>query len=107
MYRPAQFQWGNQQINKKHIDDTEKQTVWKTPDPKQTTKMGEAKILFSDDTGVAFKRPQDTLPKLQTYGQITKKPLVNWEEVFAIANKYLPPFFFHSLTLSFVWQQPL
>ena len=54
------------------------------PDLTQIVNNHEDKAMFSDDTGIAFTKNEDLLPKLETYDNITTQNhlLVNWAKVF-------------------------
>ena len=68
-----EFQWSEFQISELHQDDPEKKTKWNDPGSTQTINTNEDKTLFPDDTGIGFGKPEDITPKLQLYGEITKK----------------------------------
>ena len=50
------------------------------PAHQQQIKINGDKLLFPDDTGVAFMRPQDIIQKLDIYDQVTSRNhlLSNW-----------------------------
>ena len=83
------FEWAKYQYKLTNNNDSDKNPEWQTPGRGQTIAINEDKILFSDDTGVAFKSANDILSKLRIYDQITQKNhiLVNWSKVFILTNE--------------------
>ena len=83
------FEWAKYQYELINNNDNDKNPEWQTPGSDQTITINEDKILFSDDTGVAFKSTNDILSKLRIYDQITQKNhlLVNWSKVFILTNE--------------------
>ena len=67
------FEWAKHQYKLINNNDNDKNPEWQTPGSDQTITTSEDKILFSDDTGVAFKSTSDILSKLRIYDQITQK----------------------------------
>ena len=56
--------------------------------------INEDKIMFSDDTGVAFKELNDIKNKLEIYDKVTKRNqlLVNWEKSLFLAQITIRPY---------------
>ena len=53
------------------------------PDETQTSNIDGDKITFSDDTGVAFEKPEDIIHKLQIYDKVAQQNhlLVRWGSI--------------------------
>ena len=69
----TEFEWPNHFISKNVNGASEEIPQWKLPEAAKFITVNVDKILFPDDTGIAFKNINEISGKLQAYDKVAKE----------------------------------